>query len=152
MVPLVYFVSRGHVLFFLWSCTLFSFICATARLRWYDMYDVYDKKEKQCNLIAHQQRWTTLHRSSKETCLLLHTTMYLYQILPTSIYKFLSNNYQSFLLHSYTIRTNEHYDMENIYFAFVIGISLGLILVTLLDFFPGETKKFLLLVSLIMVS
>ena len=63
---------------------------------------------------------------------------HLYQVIPTPIYKQLSNQYHRYLQYSAYIRTHENFDFENIYFAFVIGVSLGIVLVTFLEYFPGE--------------
>ena len=64
----------------------------------------------------------------------------IFQILPTPAYIRLSNEYHRFLNYSETIRSHENYDrnIEKMFFALVIGISLGLGLVTFLEFFPGR--------------
>ncbi len=62
----------------------------------------------------------------------------LYEILPTSTYRALSDNYHMFLQYTHTIRSHERYDADNIYSSVVIGLTLGVILVTFLEFFPGK--------------
>mmetsp|Transcript_2213 Transcript_2213/g.3155 ORF Transcript_2213/g.3155 Transcript_2213/m.3155 type:complete len:246 (-) Transcript_2213:40-777(-) len=63
---------------------------------------------------------------------------WIYEILPTSTYRTLSNKYHLLLQYVHTIRSHEHYDGDNMYLSVVIGLSFGVVLVTFLEFFPGE--------------
>ncbi len=77
--------------------------------------------------------------------IMIDITKIIYSTLPTPIYKVLSNQYHLFLSYCESIQSHDHYNVnvEQMNMALVIGISIGLGIVTFLNFFPGTSSRYL---------
>jgi len=63
------------------------------------------------------------------------TSQWIHEILPQPVYQIISDSWHYTLQYSYTLRTNA--DPSTLY-AIKLGLTLGLVLTTLLAFFPGK--------------
>lgn len=62
-------------------------------------------------------------------------SQWIHEILPQPAYQLISDSWHSILQYSYILRTNAD---RSTLFAMKLGLTLGLVLTTLLAFFPGE--------------